>query len=49
VPYSFPDFLEAVRDPSHEDHQMMLDWVGYAYDPGAFDREAVNRRLGKMR
>jgi hypothetical protein len=48
-PYSFPEFVEAVRDPNHEDHQMMLDWVGYAYDPGAFDREAVNRRLGKMR
>jgi hypothetical protein len=48
-PYSFPEFVEAVRDPNHEDHQMMLDWVGYAYDPGVFDREAVNRRLRKMR
>ena len=48
-PFSFPEFVEAVCSPYYEDPQMMLDWVGYAYDPGVFDREVVNRRLRKMR
>lgn len=41
--------LEALGDPSHEEHQMMLDWLGGPFDPERFDREAVNRKLAAIR
>jgi len=33
----------ALRDPAHEQHQELRDWVGGDYDPKAFPIEAVNR------
>ncbi|MBP9799111.1 MAG: plasmid pRiA4b ORF-3 family protein [Sterolibacterium sp.] len=43
------DFLEAIGDPSHEDHQHMLDWCGGSFDPDAFELDAVNRQLSKIK
>jgi len=42
-PYSYADFLEALRDPRHEEHASLLKWVGGAFDPEAFD--AAKRRF----
>lgn len=42
-------FLEAIRDPEHEEHDAMLSWVGGQFDPDAFDFAAVNRRLRRFR
>jgi hypothetical protein len=43
------DFLQAINDPAHEEHAAMLDWIGGAFDPTAFDIDAVNARLLKLR
>ena len=43
------DFLEAISDPSHEDHQHMLDWCGGSFDPDAFELDAVNQQLSKIK
>lgn len=45
----YEDFLAAIQDPSHEDHDSMLTWIGGAFDPEGFDLNAVNRvlRLGR--
>ena len=45
----FYDLLDALRDPTHEQHQEMRDWVGGDYDPKAFSIEAVNRILTRLR
>ena len=41
----YAQFLEAICDPGHEDHDDMIEWVGGEFDPEAFDvdvaREAV--------
>jgi hypothetical protein len=42
-------FLEAIRDPDHEEHEELLRWVGGQFDPEAFDLDAVNRRLRRFR
>jgi hypothetical protein len=42
-------FLEAVNDPSHEDHEQMLEWWGGEFDPKAFDLDAVNRQLSQIK
>src|SRR6266404_1175555 len=41
----YETFLEALRDPTHEEHQAMVTWVGGSFDPEAFDRNKVNKRL----
>jgi hypothetical protein len=37
----YEEFLEALRDPYHEEHESYLTWVGGSYDPGDFDPKAV--------
>ena len=39
----FMEFLEAVLDPTHEEHQRMLTWYGKAFDPYDFNEERVRR------
>lgn len=38
-------FLEAVSYPNHREHKAMLQWVGGAFDPEAFDLNRVNHLL----
>ena len=42
------EFLEAIADPSHEDHEQLLEWCGGSFDPDAFDLAAVNERLSEF-
>jgi tetratricopeptide (TPR) repeat protein len=42
-------FVEAIRDPAHPEHDELLEWVGGAFDPEAFDREAINAALRRLR
>jgi len=41
--------LEARAAPGHEDHDMLMEWVGGKFDPEAFDVEAVDRALKRLR
>ncbi len=43
------DFLEAVQDPNHPEHEDMLEWVGGSFDPEAFDLDEINRELENIR
>ena len=45
----YVDFLAAIADPRHEEHQTYLEWVGGSFDPTRFDRAAVNRALAKIK
>ena len=45
----YESFLEALRDPTHEEHQAMLTWVGGSFDPEAFDPNQVSKPLRRMR
>jgi hypothetical protein len=45
----YESFLDAIRDPSHEEHQQMIEWIGYPFDPTAFDINAVNQRLARIK
>jgi hypothetical protein len=46
--YGYAEFLEAIADPEHEEHEAMLEWVGGAFDPEAFELQAVNERLAHL-
>jgi len=41
--------LEALADPGHEDYDMLMEWVGGKFDPEAFDVEAIDRALKRLR
>jgi hypothetical protein len=39
------EFLSAIQNPEHEEHDSMLTWIGGAFDPEGFDLNAINRAL----
>lgn len=41
----FDEFLEAVTDPEHEEHDRMLEWCGGAFDPEDIDERHVRMIL----
>lgn len=48
-PWGYEDFVEAISNPDHRRHEEILEWVGGEFDPGRFDREAVNKEFRGMR
>jgi hypothetical protein len=48
-PWGYADFLAAIQDPRHKQHEEMTDWIGGEFDPEAFDLDDVNEALGASR
>ena len=46
--WGYYEFLEAIKDSNHEQHEEMLDWIGGSFDPAGFDLQEVNRALKSM-
>ncbi len=46
--WGYAEFLEAINDPGHEEHESYLEWIGGELDPKAFDLEATNTALKRM-
>jgi hypothetical protein len=44
----FYNLLEALRDPAHDEHEEMLEWVGGDFDSEAFSVDDVNQRLAPL-
>jgi hypothetical protein len=47
-PWGYMNFVDAIGDPSHEEHEQLLEWVGGEFDPEDFDPEEVSKRLRKI-
>jgi hypothetical protein len=47
--WGYEDFLEAIRDPKHKEHEEMLEWIGGGFDPEAFDPKEVNKFLKRLK
>jgi len=45
--WGYYGYLEAIQNPDHPEHEMMLEWSG-EMDPDAFDLDQVNKRLGVL-
>lgn len=39
--HGYEQFLEAIADPKHEEHDGYLEWVGGAFNPDRFDANSV--------
>lgn len=46
--WGYENFLKAIQDPKHEEHEDYLNWIGDGFDPEDFDLEEVNVRLQRM-
>jgi hypothetical protein len=40
---------DILADPDHPDHAERVEWLGHPYDPAAFDKDAVNAALARIR
>jgi hypothetical protein len=44
-PWSYPEFLEALADPEHEEHEQYREWIGGRFDSESFDPATATRRM----
>jgi hypothetical protein len=47
--WGYDEFLEAIRDPDHPEHEDYLEWIGGEFDPEAFDLDEINDALSHLR
>jgi hypothetical protein len=47
--WGYEEFLKTIGDSNHPEHEEYLEWVGGEFDPEAFDLEATNEILRKLR
>lgn len=46
-PWGYSDFLQALADPNHDEHEHYSVWIGGAgFDPDAFDLPAADAAMG---
>jgi hypothetical protein len=48
-PPGYMDFVQAMRDPAHEEHLAMWRWYGGPFDPTAFSLNDANRAIKRAR
>ena len=48
-PGGYETFLDAWRDPKHEDHEDMRKWAGSRFDPERCDLKAINKAVERLR
>jgi hypothetical protein len=48
-PWGYADFLDAIRDPEHPEHNSYLEWIGGEFDPEAFEPDEMNDALNELR
>ncbi len=44
-PPGYEEFLAAIKDPKHEEHEEKMLWGGGFFDPDGFDVNVVNEKL----
>ena len=47
--YGYMEFLQAMRDPTHEEHEAMWRWWGGPFDPNGFDVNAANMAIRQLK
>ena len=48
-PPGYVDFLDAIADPAHAEHDHLLEWCGGEFDPHAFSAESINQILANIK
>ena len=45
----YAEFLAAIADPHHEEHDAMISWIGGSFDPAAFNLDHTNQYLKSIK
>ena len=45
--WGYADFVEAIQNPNHEQHEELLEWVGGRFDPEGFDTAKATKVMWK--
>jgi hypothetical protein len=48
-PPGYVDFLQAINDPAHEEHEAMLEWCGGSFNPTDFRLDDINAALSQIK
>lgn len=43
--WGYEEFLEAINNPKHMEHEDMLEWIGGEFDSGRFDIDEINKSI----
>lgn len=43
--WGYEEFLTAINDPKHDEHDSYLEWCDGEFDPEVFDLDKVNHRM----
>ena len=46
--WGYEGMLQALKRPKHKEHRSILNWLGEAFDPEAFDLKKTNRALLRL-
>ena len=46
--WGYANLLSGLADPTHEEHDELLEWAGEDFDPEAFEPEVVNAYLKQL-
>ena len=47
-PWGYAELLEAIKDPTHERHAELAEWVGDDFDPDADDAESLTAEIAAL-
>ena len=47
-PSGYQDYLEAISDPNHEEHEAMLKWNGKDFEPTFVDEARIIEKIGAI-
>ncbi|MNI95827.1 Plasmid pRiA4b ORF-3-like protein [compost metagenome] len=45
----YEEFLEAMGNPDHPEHDAMVEWHGDVFDPATFECERVNQWFKRIK
>jgi hypothetical protein len=47
--WGYMNFLEAISDPKHPEHESMTEWIGARFDPEALNLDSINQGLREVK
>jgi hypothetical protein len=47
-PWGYAEFLDAIRDPAHERHAELKEWIGCDFDPDNVDSEELTAHVAML-
>ena len=46
--YGYKEMIKIIEDPTHEEHESMIEWVGPRFNPSTFNPITIHKELGAL-